>query len=135
MNNHSLFPSIRRRLPADALKDERAITLYNLLEETSREGVGESDEFILQRIEDEELRNLVARSFMAGEFISQSEKIANETLQTITLRHLRVRRKRVENLLRLAERDGQGGQELADLLHEKKSLDEEIAKYEDASVW
>lgn len=135
MNNRSLFPSIRKRLPANALRDERAIALYNILEETSREGVGESDEFILQRIEDEELRNLVARSFISGEFRSQGEKIANETLQTITLRHLRLRRKSVENLLRLAERDGQGGQELADLLHEKKSLDEEIAKYEDASVW
>ena len=135
MNNRSLFPSIRRRLPLDALKDERAIELYNLLEETSREGTGESDEFILQQIEDEELRNLVAKSFASGEFRSQSEQIANETLQTIILRHLRKRRKRVENLLHLAERDGQGGQELADLLHEKKSLDEEIANYEDASVW
>ncbi|NLA91841.1 MAG: DNA primase [Spirochaetales bacterium] len=135
MNNRSLFPSIRKRLPLDALKDERAIELYNLLEETSRVVTGESDEFILQRIDDSELRNLVATSFISGEFRSQGELIANTTLQTIILRHLRKRQKRVENLLHLAERDGQGGQELADLLHEKKSLDEEIANYEDASVW
>ncbi|MFA5468173.1 MAG: DNA primase [Sphaerochaetaceae bacterium] len=128
MNNRSLFSSIRRKLQVSALTDERAIALYTLLEETTREGTGESDEFILQKIEDEQLRNLVAVSFQSTEFKEQSANIVADSLKMITLRQLEKRQKSIENLIRLAEHDGRSSQELADLLHEKQSLDEEIAK-------
>lgn len=127
MNNRALFSSVRNRLPIDALVDEYAIELYTILEDASREEVGTSDEYILQKIKNEHLRQIVALSFQTDEFTAQPEQVLEESIRRITLRRLEKVRKSVENLIRLADRDGSVSVELSHLLLEKKSLDEEIA--------
>lgn len=128
MNNRSLFPLYRNRLRIDDLIDEQAVDLYTVLEDASREGVGTSDEVILQMIGNDNLRSIVAMSFQTEEFTKQAEQILNESVKRILLRSLEKVRKNVENLIRLAEKDGSVSVELSHLLLEKKSLDEKIAK-------
>lgn len=128
MNNRHLFPEYRNRLRINDLIDEHAIQLYTVLEDANREGVGTSDELILNMIADESLRNTVATSLHSGEFATQAEQILEESIRRITLRTIEKKRKHVENLIRLAEKDGAISMELSDLLLEKKSLDEKIAK-------
>jgi DNA primase len=128
MNNRDLFPVYRGRLKIADLKDEQAVELYSVLEDATREGVGANDEIILGMIQDNLLKQLVAMSFQTKEFQIQPEDILNEAIYRISLRRLEAVRKNVENLIRLAETDGTVAIELANLLMEKKSLDEEIAK-------
>jgi len=128
INNRALFPSYRGRLKIVDLRDEQAVELYSVLEDATREGVGNNDEMILGMIQDNQLKQLVAMSFQTKEFHMQPEDILNEAIYRITLRRLESVRKNVENLIRLAETDGTVAIELSNLLLEKKSLDDEIAK-------
>ncbi len=128
MNNRDLFPVYRGRLKIVDLRDEQAVELYSVLEDATREGVGANDEIVLGMIQDSRLKQLVAMSFQTKEFQIQPEEILNEAIYRIALRRLETVRKNVENLIRLAETDGTVSIELANLLMEKKSLDEEIAK-------
>lgn len=128
MNNRFLFSRYRNRLHIDDLIDEMAIQLYTVLEDAQREGIGNSDELILQMIDDDQLRNMVAESFQTVEFTVQPEQVLEESVWRITLRSLEKTRKHVENLIRLAEKDGSVATELSHLLLEKKSLDEKIAE-------
>lgn len=127
MNNRFLFPTIRNRLRVDDLIDEQAVELYTVLEDASREGVGASDELVLNMIGNEDLRRIVSMSFQTEEFTAQAEPILEESIKRIMLRRLEKVRKNVENLIRLAEKDGSVSVELSHLLLEKKSLDEKIA--------
>lgn len=127
MNNRNLFPVVRSKLRIDDLIDEQAIKLYTVLEDASREGVGATDEIMLEMIDDEGLRRTVAMSFQTGEFASHPQEVLEESIRRITLRRLEQVRRNVENLIRLAEKDSSASIELSDLLLEKKSLDEEIA--------
>jgi hypothetical protein len=70
----------------------------------------------------------VAESFQTVEFTVQPEQVLEESVWRITLRSLEKTRKHVENLIRLAEKDGSVATELSHLLLEKKSLDEKIAE-------
>ena len=127
MNNRSLFPTIRNRLRVDDLIDEQAVELYTVLEDASRNGIGASDELVLNMIGNEDLRRIVSMSFQTEEFTAQAEPILEESIKRIMLRRLEKVRKNVENLIRLAEKDGSVSVELSHLLLEKKSLDEKIA--------
>ena len=128
MNNRFLFPRYRNRLHIDDLVDEMAIQLYTVLEDAQREEIGNSDELILQMIDDDHLRNMVAESLQTAEFTAQPEQVLEESVWRITLRSLEKTRKHVENLIRLAEKDGSVATELSHLLLEKKSFDEKIAE-------
>jgi predicted phosphohydrolase len=128
MNNRPLFPAYRNRLRINDLIDEQAVELYTVLEDASREGSSTSDEVILQMIGDASLKSIVATSFQTEEFTNQAEQILDESVRRISLRSLEKVRKNVENLIRLAEKDGSVSVELSHLLLEKKSLDEKIAK-------
>jgi predicted phosphohydrolase len=111
----------------DDLIDEQAVELYTVLEDASREGIGASDELVLNMIGNEDLRRIVSMSFQTEEFTAQAEPILEESIKRIMLRRLEKVRKNVENLIRLAEKDGSVSVELSHLLLEKKSLDEKIA--------
>lgn len=126
INNRALFPTVRAKLRLDDLADEQAQELYTVLEDTVREGVGATDEVILAMINDEQLRQIVSMSFQTEEFQKRPQEILEEAMYRISLRNLEKRRKQVESLLRLAERDGSSPTELSHLILEKQSLDETI---------
>lgn len=127
MNNRTLFPQVRNKLRIDDLVDERAMQLYTVMEDACREGSDSSDEVILSMIDEERLRSMVSLSFQTGEFTANAQEVLEESIARITLRKLEKVRKHVENLIRLAEKDGSVSVELSHLLLEKKSLDEKIA--------
>ncbi len=128
INNRSLFPSVRNRLRIEYLMDERAVELYTLLEESQREGSLLSNEVLLTKIQDSELRQRVAQSFQTKEFTIQPERVIEDSVLRITLRHIEGERKRVEHLIRIGEKEGSTAVELSHLLLEKKALDEQIAE-------
>ncbi|MHC1693327.1 MAG: DNA primase [Sphaerochaetaceae bacterium] len=128
MNNRELFPTYRGKLHIGDLVNEQAVELYAVLEDATREGIGAADEVILDMIQDNRLKQLVAMSFQTKEFKIQPEDILNESVYRVSIRKLESERKHVENLIRLAETDGTVAIDLSNLLLEKKSLDEEIAK-------
>ena len=127
MNNRNLFLEVRNRLRIDDLVDEQAVQLYTVLEDACRESSGVSDEVILNMIGDDRLRAMVSLSFQTGEFTVNAPEVIKESILRITVRKMEKVRKHVENLIRLAEKDGSVSVELSHLLLEKKSLDEKIA--------
>ncbi|MFA5514571.1 MAG: hypothetical protein WDA17_06660, partial [Sphaerochaetaceae bacterium] len=128
INNRSLFPNARNKLRIEDLLDEQAVELYTILEDSCRQGIDASEQLILTKIEDEHLRSIVAHSFQTEEFSRDGKLILDELINRIHLRKLENERKKVENLIRLAETEETIAIQLSNLLLEKKSLDEKIAK-------
>jgi DNA primase len=128
INNRQLFKSSRRLLKIEDLEDQAAVELYIVLEDATREGVGKSDEVVLQMIHDDRLRQLVATSFQTEEFKANPEGVLAEAIDRIRLRKLLKRQRNNVNLLTLAESEGGGASELVDLLLEKQEIDRDIAE-------
>ncbi len=128
MNNRSLFYAVRNRLKISHLIDPEAILLYTVLEDSIREGNIESDELILQMIDDESLRNKVSLSFQSKEFTIHPEKVIDELLKRISIRTLEKAQKNLEKLISIASKNGNVALDISDLLYEKKAIDEKIAQ-------
>ncbi|MFA5569829.1 MAG: DNA primase [Sphaerochaetaceae bacterium] len=127
INNRSLFSSYRNRIRIEHMVDEQAIELFTILEDVLRENPTISDELLLHYISDVDVRELVAKSFQMPEFTLEAERTLNDALRNIEVRELEKVRKRVEQLLSIAEKEGGKQLEVTDLLFEKKTLDEKIA--------
>jgi len=128
MNNRSLFYAVRNRLKISHLIDPEAILLYTVLEDSIREGNIESNELILQMIDDESLRNKVSLSFQSKEFAIHPEKVIDELLKRISIRTLEKAQKNLEKLISIASKNGNVALDISDLLYEKKAIDEKIAQ-------
>ena len=133
MNNRSLFLDVRNKLHIDDLVDEEAISLYTVLEDATRNGIADSDELVLQMIEDEALKNKVAMSFQSKEFTVNPQEVIHELLNRITLRTLEKSQKNLERLIALASKDSSVSIDVSNLLYEKKSVDEKITALRNAS--
>ncbi|MPN52237.1 hypothetical protein SDC9_199893 [bioreactor metagenome] len=105
-----------------------AVELYTILEDASRAAVTASDEIILDMIRTPSLRQMVALSFQSKEFTQQATFLLDESVYRITMRRLEAKRRSIEQLIRIAEKEGSVANDTTSLLLEKKSLDEEIAK-------
>ncbi|NCB00893.1 MAG: DNA primase [Spirochaetia bacterium] len=127
VNNRSLFYSARNRLKISDLIDSEAITIYTLLEDAIREGTIDSDELILQGIENPSLRNKVSMSFQSKEFSKNPQKVIDELLKRISIRTLEKSQKNLEKLIAVASKNGTISLDISDLLYEKKAIDEKIA--------
>lgn len=128
MNNRSLFYAVRNRLKISELIDPEAITLYTVLEDSIREGNIESDELVLQMIDDESLRGKVSLSFQSEEFAIHPQKVIDELLKRISIRTLEKAQKNLEKLISVASKNGTVALDISDLLYEKKAIDEKIAQ-------
>jgi uncharacterized protein YhaN len=67
-------------------------------------------------------------SFQSGEFISNPEQLLDDSAKRMAIRRLENKRKNIEKLLRVAEMEETGSQDVTELLQEKKSLDEQLAR-------
>jgi len=128
MNNRDLFAVYRKKVRVADLNDELAVELYTILEDASRAAVTASDEIILDMIRTPSLRQMVALSFQSKEFTQQATFLLDESVYRITMRRLEAKRRSIEQLIRIAEKEGSVANDTTSLLLEKKSLDEEIAK-------
>ncbi|NCC64744.1 MAG: DNA primase, partial [Spirochaetia bacterium] len=126
VNNRDLYLKFRYKLSVEDLEDERAEALYDVLEEAAREGVGKLDEYILQMIEDPQLRSDVSTSFTMEEFRLSPEEIINEAVNRIQLRTFEKKRLSNKRLLEISLQDGTEDEGIEDLLREKTEIDTKI---------
>ncbi len=89
--NNEVYPYIRKNIEIDSLKDERARELFIALEESFRKGNSTAAE-VVERIEDDELRDLVLNRLASNEYIFDSDAPIKEAVQRMRDRNIRMRR-------------------------------------------
>jgi len=127
VNNRQYFQKVRKSVSLQQLKDTEAAEIYTALEESLREGET-SFEYLLERIEDNRIRQMVIMSFGQNEFIEEAENIINEAVQKIKLMSLFSKQKNIVQQIKSAAVQGVNEIDLNKLLFEKKFIDEEIKK-------
>ncbi|MBJ2357462.1 MAG: DNA primase [Sphaerochaeta sp.] len=128
VNNRDLYLQTRYKLAVEDLEDSEAEALYDVLEEAAREDVGKHDEYILQMIEDPQLRSDVASSFAMEEFRLAPVEVLNEAVNRIQLRNYEKRRLSNKRLLDISLQDGTEDEGIEELLREKTEIDAKIAQ-------
>ncbi len=131
VNNRNLFMKCRRQLQIEDLEDPAAKEIYNVLEDTTREGVGKTDEVILQAILNDQLRQQVAASFLMERYKANPTGVLAESIDRI---HLRKLLKHQQNFVALLTVNDDGNNILSDsveILNCKFAVDKEIAEIKD----
>ncbi len=123
--HRNLYSFVRTVLSVEDFQDDRAREVFVALEECFRAGE-QSTELLLERIETEELRQLIVERVSSDEFALNGESIIHDTSYRIKQRNLQERRKRIGARLRRGE-TANDAEEL-DLLHEQQYLDAELRK-------
>ncbi len=132
VNNRDLYLQTRYKLVVEDLEDKEAEALYNVLEDAAREDVGKNDEYILQMIDDPQLRSDVALSFTMEEFRMAPQKVLNEAVNRIQLRNYMKKRVSNKRLLDISLSDGTSDDGIEDLLREKTEIDAKISQLRQA---
>jgi DNA primase len=121
--NREFFPEVRNNVTVDDLEDLRARKYFVALEECYR--LGETtEEALLRRLEDEELRDLLLGKMASGEFTINPERLIRDSLREIRRRSLEKRRRSLVSALTRSKDQDPG--KLKELLAEKMFLDEEL---------
>ena len=123
--NREHFQGVRNTVAVDDLEDPRARTLFVALEECFRQGET-TEEALIRRLEDEDLKSLLLEKSASGEFSLSPERLIQDGLREIRRRSLEKRRRALVSVLSRA-RDQDPGK-LKELLGEKMYLDEELQK-------
>ena len=121
--NREYFTQVRTALQPSDLQNEWARELYIALEECYR-NEEESTESVLNRLENEELKNIILRKMSSEEFTIQQDEVVKQSLYRIKQNSLEQRRKKLTARIQKSEKSG--GNDLTDLLSEKMHLDEEL---------
>jgi DNA primase len=127
VNNRGLYVQFRYKLAIEDLEDQEAEALYDVLEDAAREDVGKNDEYILQMIDDPQLRSDVATSFTMEEFKLAPQKVLNEAVNRIQLRNYEKKRASSKRLLDISLSDGTAEEGIEELLREKTEIDAKVS--------
>ena len=127
INNRSMYLQTRYKLAVEDLEDQEAEALYDVLEDAAREDVGKNDEYILQMLDDPQLRSDVATSFTMEEFKLAPQKVLNEAVNRIQLRNYEKKRGSNKRLLDISLSDGTADEGIEELLREKTEIDAKIS--------
>jgi DNA primase len=119
--NREYFPKVRNTIAVDDLEDIRARKVFVALEECFRQGET-TEELLLQRLEDAELKALLLEKAASGEFMLNPQKMIQDGLKKIRRRSLE---KKQRALVSALARD-KDPVKLKELLAEKMYLDEEL---------
>jgi DNA primase len=122
--NRDYFARVRNLLGPEDLEDPRARKLFVALEECFRAGES-SEEALLGRLEDPELRAEVLARTSSGAFAEEPERLVRDGMSSVRRRTLERRSAGLAARLAL-HREGEAA--LRDLLAEKMHIDEELAK-------
>jgi len=123
--NYEIFSEIRKKICLDDLEDRRARKFFVALEECYRQGEM-TEEALLGRLEDEELRELLLGSITSNTF-KNAGRLISEGLREIIRRSLeKLRRANISALVR-SNKDSDP-KELKQLLVDKIYLDKELQK-------
>ena len=121
--NREFFPEVRNTVVVEDLEDLRARKYFVALEECYRQGET-TEEALLRRLEDEELRDLLLGKTVSGEFTINPEGLIRDGLREIRRRSLEKRRRSLVSALTRSKDQDPG--KLKELLAEKMYLDEEL---------
>jgi DNA primase len=119
------FARVRNLLDPEDLEDPRARKLFVALEECYR-AEESSEESLLSRLEDPELRGEVLARTASGAFAEEPEQLVRDGLKWVRRRSLE--RRGAVLPAKLAAPAGQEQAAYRDLLAEKMHIDEELAK-------
>ena len=122
----SVFAKVRNDLSLEDFDDKNARALFIVIEDLYRRDILKID-YLLERIEDEALKNLVNEKLLAGEFDVNYNSIIEDGVKSIKRKSLEKKRKSVEAELNKAELEG-NLMDVKQLLSEKMYLDEELNK-------
>jgi len=123
--NREYFPEVRKRLFPEDLKDPRAREIYIALEDCFREEENSNDA-LLVRFGDEELKNLILEKTSTEEFSINPEILISDGIKLVKRRSLEKRGKQLSVLL--AQGGGKDDRREKDLLSEKEYIDKELEK-------
>jgi len=130
ISNYDYFYIVRDELPIDDILDETARNIYIILEESYRNN-SFSIESILEKIENSDLRSLIAKKYSSEEFSLNSKQLIDDNINVIKLKNLQMKRMRLERII--AKDDGSDPYQLEKLIEEKLFYDKEIEKLKGTS--
>lgn len=119
------FPRIRVHLSQHDLTHPWALELYIILEELYREGQT-SQEAILSRIADGELRQLLMKKRQNGEFDLNPAEILNQSIIRLKMEVYQSKRTELDRQIKRLGSSAEDQAQLAELLKEKMYLDAQL---------
>ncbi len=122
----SVFAKVRNDLSLEDLEDRNARSLFIILEDLYRRDQLNFD-YLLEKIEDDALKNMVNEKILTGEFDVNYTSIIDDGVKSIKRKSLEKKRKSVVSELNRAELEG-NLMDVKQLLSEKMYLDEELNK-------
>lgn len=128
VSNIDFFPLMRGSLSADDFEDSLAKDMFITLEECYREDIVNYDSILL-KLQNENLRNIVAQAVTSGEYAQNSEKTIKDSIKMIRLNSLKRRRESLMMTIRhlsMSENNLENQQRLNTLLNEKMNIDTEL---------
>jgi DNA primase len=135
VSNIDFFPLMRGSLSADDFEDSLAKDMFITLEECYREDIVNYDSILL-KLQNENLRNIVAQAVTSGEFAQNTEKTINDSIKMIRLNSLKKRRESLMMTIRqlsMSENTLENQAHLNTLLNEKMNIDTELRFIKDTS--
>jgi len=126
--NQELYPEFRASLEIKDVNDPAAKELFISLEECFKHDESGIDS-LLERINDEALRDFIAKKGTSGEFKGDSRKFMEDGIKQIRKKLLEKRLTEINAQMREGERTSAGA-DIDMLLAEKKDIDSQIRKLE-----
>ena len=121
-----VFAKVRNDLSLEDFDDVNARALFIVIEDLYRRDRLKVD-YLLDRIEDEALKELVSEKLLSGEFDVNYDSVIEDGVKSIKRKSLEKRRRIVVDRLNKAELEG-NLMDVKQLLSEKMYLDEELNK-------
>ena len=125
IENYDYFYVVRDELSVDDIEDRNARNIYIILEESYRNN-SFSRENILEKIENSDLRSLIAKKLSSEEFSVNYKQLIDDSINVIKLKNLQIKRMKIEKII--AKDDGSDPYQLEKLIAEKLFYDKEIEK-------
>jgi len=127
--NQELYSEFRAELEIKDVNDPAAKELFISLEECFKHDESGVD-FLLERINDEALRDFIAKKGTSGEFRGDSRKFMEDGIRQIRKKLLEKRLTEINAQMRESERSTGEAVDIDTLLAEKKEIDSQIRKLE-----
>ncbi len=121
------FPKVRSVLSLDDIEDETARNLYIALEECFR-NEEESLDALLEKIDDQGLKELLLKKISSEEYRLNEEKIIEDSIRRIKQKSLEKKRDQIEKQLKAHEKDENNLVNIRELQMEKMYLDGELQR-------
>ncbi|HHU36639.1 MAG TPA: DNA primase [Treponema sp.] len=129
--NPQYFQVMRSRITSDDIEDADARNLYIVLEDCYRNETM-SHESIFAACQDEQMRTVITETIVQGEFAENAQKVMEDGI--VRIRKNGLEKKRIKLMARMNVAPGTSLEDVRsidELMAEKKSIDEELAKLKD----